>query len=170
MKTALVLASASLTALFLSLARADQPAGKAAERPTDTPSLSPKLIAFLKPVAVAADDNELTKKLKEKHNSAVTLLDERTKEYRKGIRDVSSVFDAARIALDAKLDLAANAEARIQVLEHGLEVAKLVEAQLQQQLAKGFGSKADLERARYARLSLEVELLRAKQKTTPRQD
>src|SRR5262245_28992405 len=166
MKTALVLASTSLTALFLSLARADEPARKAAE----TPSVNPKVLEFLKPMEVGKDDNELTKKLKERHNCAVTMLDERVKEYRKGTRDLSSVFDAARTTLEAKLDLAADAEARIKVLGLGLDVAKLVEEQLQQQVARGFGSKADLERARYGRLSLEVELLRAKQKTAPKPD
>jgi hypothetical protein len=44
-----------------------------------------------------------------------------------------------------------------------LEVAKLAEEHIKRQRKGGFGSKADLERARYARLSLEVELLRAKQ-------
>jgi hypothetical protein len=35
---------------------------------------------------------------------------------------------------------------------------------LQQQIDKGFGSRTDLERARFARLSVEAEILKAKQK------
>src|SRR4051794_32524307 len=102
MKNALVLASASLLVTLFSLAPA------ADEPPPDSPALSPKVIAFLKPVTAAKGDSELTQKLKERHNSAVALLDERAKEYRGGIRDFSSVFDAARLALEAKLDLAGN--------------------------------------------------------------
>lgn len=168
MKTSLVLTTASLTALILAFARADEPAKKPAEPPAESPVLSPKLRAFLKPIAPAADDKELTKKLKERHNSAVALLDERLKEYGKGIRDISSVYESARLALDARLDLTADAAARTEVLEQALDVAKLFEAHLQQQLAKGFGAKSDFERARYARLSLEVELLRAKDKNAPK--
>jgi hypothetical protein len=97
----------------------------------------------------------------------VALLDERVKEYKKGVRDISFVFEAARLVAEAKLDLVPNAAARSEVLEQTLEVANLAEAHLGQHLAKGFGAKADLERARYARLTLEVELLRARQKANP---
>jgi hypothetical protein len=68
---------------------------------------------------------------------------------------------------EAKLDLTTNAPERITLLEQLLEIHKLMESHLQEQLAKGFGSKADLELARYTRLSTEVDLLRAKQKTNP---
>jgi hypothetical protein len=149
-------------------AQASLPGRAAAQPPAETPVVSPKVLAFLKPIEATAGDSELTKKLKERHNSAVALLDEGVKEYRKGIRDINFVFEAARLAAEAKLDLAANAAARAEVLEQTLEVAKLAESHLQQQFARGFGSKADLERARYARLTLEVELLRTRQKANPR--
>src|SRR5262245_44577276 len=70
----------------------------------ETPSLSPKVLAFLKPVAIADGDNELQKKLKERHNSGVTMLDERVKEYKKGSRDAGTVFQAAKLVAEAKLD------------------------------------------------------------------
>ena len=167
MKCAKFLAAVSLIGLFLLFARGDLRGRAEAQPPADTPTVSPKVLAFLKPIQAGANDSELTKKLKERHNSAVALLDERVKEYKKGVRDISFVFEAARLAAEAKLDLAPNAAARSEVLEHTLEVVNLAEAQLGQQLAKGFGSKADLERARYARLTLEVELLRARQKAKP---
>jgi hypothetical protein len=168
MKTAMVLAAASGIGLFLWSTRGVF-SGPAEARPrASTDAVSPKVLAFLKPVTAGADDSELTKKLKERHNSAVALLDERLKEYKRGVRDVNFVFEAARLAAEAKLDLAPNAAARVDVLEQTLELAKLAEAQLRQQLARGFGSKADLERARYARLTLEVDLLRARQKANPK--
>jgi hypothetical protein len=136
----------------------------AAQAPTKAPGLSPTILAFLKPVEIAPADSELQKKLKERHNVAVTLLQERVNEYRKGVRDLRQIFEAARMTSEAKLDLAENAESRIAVLGQMLEVAKLIESHLQEQLKKGFGSKADLERARFARLSVEVEMLKAQQK------
>jgi hypothetical protein len=129
--------------------------------------VSPKIIAFLKPIQPAKDDSELVKKMKERHNAAALLLAERIKEYKKGTRDISPVYEAARLAVAAKLDLAETAKAKIDTLEQTLEVARLFENHLQKQFGLGFASKADLERARFARLSMEVELLKAEQKVRP---
>src|SRR5262249_31334463 len=103
-------------------------------------------------------------KLKERFNAAVKLLDERVDEYKKGLRDIAPVYEAARLTAEAKLDLDPSPKARVTVLEQTLEVVKLFESNIQQQLAKGFGSKGDLERARYTRLTVEVELIKARQK------
>jgi hypothetical protein len=125
--------------------------------------VDPKITAFLKPVEMADGDGELKKKLKERHNVAVRLLEERVSEYKRGVRDASFVFDAARLTAEAKLDLADTAEARGTVLEQTLDIAKIIEAHLQQQLDKGFGSKGDLERARLGRLGVEIQILKSKQ-------
>ena|SRR5262249_34962818 len=164
MKNAMLPAAAIVIGSLLLFARGLLPGRAEAQPQANAPALSPNLLAYLKPIQPAAEDSNLTKKLKERHNSAVALLDERVKEYKKGTREISHLFEAARLAADAKLDLAANDSAKVEVLEQTLDLAKLAEEHFQQQLAKGFGSKADLERARYARLSLEVDLLRAKQK------
>ena len=161
MRYTLVVAASFLVLLFSS--EAGTVGRTAAQTPADAPGVSPEILAFLKPVAIAEGDSELQKKQKERHNVAVKMLEERVNEYLKGVRDLNSVSVAARLTAEAKLDLAGNAEARIAVLNQLLDVMKLSENHLVQQLAKGFGSKADLERARYARLTLEVELLRAKQ-------
>ena len=165
-----VAAASFLAAVFLFSSEAGAVGRTAAQTPADAPGVSPKILAFLKPVAIAEGDSELQKKLKERHNVAVKMLEERVNEYKKGVRDVSSVFETARLTAEAKLDLAENAEARTAVLQELLDVAQLIESNLAQQVAKGFGSKADLERARYTRLTLEVELLRAKQKAKPGPD
>ena len=163
MRYTLVAAGGFLAAAYLFSSQAGPVGRTAAQAPADAARVSPEILAFLKPVAIAEGDSELQKKLKERHNVAVKMLAERVNEYRKGVRDIGPVFEAARLTAEAKLDLAENAEARTAVRQQLLGVAKLVENNLAQQLAKGFGSKADLERARYARLTLEVELLRAKQ-------
>jgi hypothetical protein len=170
MRFTLVAAASFLTAVFLFSSEACALGTPAAQAPADAAGVSPEILAFLKPVAIADGDSELKKKLKERHNVAVKMLEVRVTEYTKGVRDISPVFEAARLTAEAKLDLAENAEARTAVLNQLLGVAKLAESNLAQQVAKGFGSKAVLERARYDRLSLEVELLRAKQKAKPGPD
>src|SRR5262245_13856498 len=170
MRYALIAAAGVLAAVFLVSLDSRRVGLTAGQAPAEAPGLSPEILSFLKPVAIGEEDSELQKKLKERHNVAVKMLEERINEYKKGVRDISPVFEAARLTAEAKLDLAENAEARTAVLNQLLDVAKLIESNLAQQLAKGFGSKADLERARYARVTLEVELLRAKQKAKPGPD
>lgn len=161
MRYPLVAAAGFLTAIFLFAGTGTVPTTPA-QPPAGGKEISPKILAFLKPVAIAEGDGALQKKLKERHNVAVKMLDVRVDEYKKGVRDIGPVFEAARLASEAKLDLAEQAEARVAVLEQVLEVAQLIETHLQQQIDKGFGSRADVERARYARLTVEIELLRAK--------
>ena len=149
--------------LMAAPARSDEPK-PASDAPARPAELNPKLDAFLKAVEPAAGDTELRKKLKERHNSAVKLLEFRIADYKKGLRDVAAVFEAARMAAEAKLDLAENVDQRGTVLEQTVEVAKVFEGYLQKQVDSGVGSKAELERARFARLSVEVQLLKLRQK------
>jgi hypothetical protein len=135
-----------------------------AQPPVGAPELPPSIQAFIKPLEAAPGDSELLKKFKERHNTGVRLLEERVKEYKNGTRDMSPVFEAAKLVVEAKMDMAENAKAKVAVLEQTLDLATLFEKRLQEQLDKGFGSHGDLERARYARLTVEVELLKAKQK------
>lgn len=167
MKTLHVWSSAAVLVLSLCLAESGWGSQTPSQQPAAMPPVDPKLLAFLKPVEFASGEGELPKKLKERHNSSVTLLDERIKEYRKGSRDAGSIYQAARLVAEAKLDLTTSTQERIGVLELLLEIHKVMESRLQQQLDKGFGSKADLELARHARLTVEIDLLRAKQKSTP---
>src|SRR5687768_7639816 len=129
--------------------------------------VDPVIEAFMKPVEVAEDDTELRRKLTERHNIAVRLLELRVKDYRRGITPVSPVFEAARTAADAKLDLAANDEERERTVQQVVDVSKVVEQTLEKQVRSGFGSEADLERARLARVTAEVELLKLKEPGQP---
>jgi hypothetical protein len=163
MRNSLVVSALALSALVL-LSPGSAVVGLRGQQPGGPPEISPKILAFLKPVEPAAGDSELQQKLKERHNAAVKLLELRIAEYKKGVRDTGPVFEAGHLVSEAKLDLDPSPQARISVLEQTLEVAKLVESNFQQQIDKGFGSKGDLERARFARLTVEVQLLRAKKK------
>jgi hypothetical protein len=133
-----------------------------AQKASAPPAVHPEVLEFSKTVEIADGDEELLKKRKERHNAAVSLLDERVAEYKSGSRELNAVFEAARLVAEGKLDLAETAEARVEALELTLKVAQLMEKLLQEQVDKGFGSKGDLARAKHARLSVEVELLKAK--------
>jgi hypothetical protein len=137
------------------------------QTPPAQPSVKEELLEFTKPVKIADGDTELQKKLKERHNSAALLLKKRVEEYSRGIRDLGPVFEAAKFAAEAKLDLAVTQEDRVKKLAQTLIVANAALAYLEGLHAKGFCSAGDLERARYARLNIEVELLKARQKDRP---
>jgi hypothetical protein len=162
MRFSVIASAACVGVVFLCVAGSGASPTNAAPRQGAGQDVDAKITAFLKPVEMADGDSELRKKLKERHNAAVRLLEERVSEYKRGVRDASFVFDAARLTADAKLDLAESVEARGTVLEQALDIAKIIETHLQKQLDSGFGSKGDLERARYGRLSVEVEILKIK--------
>jgi len=141
--------------------------GRARSQPaaesTATQAVPDSVRSFATPVDLDSGDSALLKKLKERHNSGVELLKHRLQEYKQGRRDISFVFEAARLVAQAKLELAENDDARRAVLTQTLEVAQQIERHLDEQLAAGFGSAAERERARFARLGVEVELLRLDQ-------
>jgi hypothetical protein len=128
--------------------------------------LAAKLAPLLKPLPIdGADKNELTRLLTERHNAAVSYLSERLKQYQRGLRDLSAVFEGARLVEQAKLALAETPDSTVAVLEEYLGMAREIEAYTKNLLEKKAGSQADFDLARYNRLGIEIELLKAKQKT-----
>jgi hypothetical protein len=153
-------------------ARAADPDAPAPPKPDaggGSEAVSPRILAFVKPIDLAAGDDELTRKLKERHNVAANLLEIRAEEYKRGVRDLSPVLEAARLVVEAKLDLAGDDQARLAVLEQSLEVARLIEARLKTMHEAGLGARSDYCRAQLARLNVEVEILKAKRAAAPKQ-
>src|SRR5678816_3179838 len=85
---------------------------------------------------------------------------DRVEGYRKGLNDVSSLFDAAHLVSQAKLDLAQQAKERDQIMDQLLEVSQTIEGRLEELYKKGITSEADVLRARLARQGVEIELLK----------
>jgi hypothetical protein len=178
MKNAMLTAAAVVIGSLLLFARgnlsgraeAQTPAKKAGPKSVTLNELKKALkeMEFLDTIEPKGD--ELARALAERHNSAVKLLQERINEYEKGIRDINPVYEAGRLVADAKLDLAADADAKVKILEHTLKVAEMAEAYLKQVKEKGLGSSADLERAHYGSLNVKVQLLQAKQKAKSKPD
>jgi hypothetical protein len=138
-------------------------APSAATPPADTRPLhevDPAVASFMKPIDIAQGDDELRQKMKQRHNTAVRLLELRIEMYRKGVSDVSGVFEAAREVADADRDLAQSAEEREAAAKHFVEVLRAGEKRLEDQWKSGVGSEANLLRARLARETAEVELLK----------
>ena len=163
-----------LIVMLLVLAGELQAQQSATTRPTTVPAkgeLSPAVTAFLKPMEAATGDDPVRAKLKERHNTAVRLLELRVEGYRRGVSGVSEVFESARLVGEAKLDLAQQLKERDQIMEQILEVSQTIESRLKMQFDRGVVSEADVLRARLARETMEVELLKLRRSgvvpTTP---
>lgn len=139
-------------------------AAPAAPKPaTDSRPLKevdPAVASFMKPVEIAQGDDELRQKMKQRHNTAVRLLEVRTESYRKGLADASGVYEAAREVADANRDLAQSDEERQAAAKHFVDVLRAGEKRLEEQWKAGVGSESNLLRARLARETAEVELLK----------
>jgi hypothetical protein len=118
-----------------------------------------------KPLEPAKGDDELRKLQKERYNAALKEVQLRYEYVKAGkALALDVIADASRRLLDAELDLAEKPADRVAVYEKQLEFAKDVEKIIEARAAAGFRdfSAADVEQARYARLTAEVNLLRAK--------
>jgi len=142
----------------------------AAGQKTDTkqPEVNERVLAFIKPVEIADADDELTKKLKERHNVAASLLDARVQAYNSGVSDLSQVLESGRMVADSKYDLAQDDNARLAVLDETLEIAKLIESHQQAKSDANIGSRSYFQRARLARLNIEVQILKLKRGIVPK--
>jgi hypothetical protein len=125
------------------------------------------LPALLKaqPRETARGDDELRKLQKERYNAALKELQLRGELVAAG-KDtpLDGIYDAAGRLLDAELDLAETPAERVAVRQKQVGVSKEVEAMTKRYADAGNAkvSPADVEKARYARLTAEMNLLRAK--------
>jgi hypothetical protein len=115
------------------------------------------------PMQPAKGDDELHKLLKERYNAALDEVQVRLKQFR-DVRagNLNDLGQAARRLLDARLELCANAAERVPVYEQHLEMARTVEKIQKARYDTGQASAADWHQARFQRLDVEIQLLRAK--------
>jgi hypothetical protein len=123
-----------------------------------------------KPLETARGDDELRKVQKERYNAALKELNIRSELVVAG-KDtpLDGTYDAAGRLLDAELDLAETPAERVAVRQKQVGLSKEVEAMTERFSLAGNSklSSADVEKARYARLTAEMNLLRAR-KDLPR--
>ena len=136
----------------------------AAQRPSTRGQVYDKMITLVNsaPLVPAAGDDDLRKLQVGRYNAALGMVKWRYKSYRNELRDLHELYDQFAFLREARLDLCRTPAERIVVLEQFLEIAKEYEGNIEIAVTVSEGVNADLERARYARLGLEIALLKAR--------
>ncbi len=91
-------------------------------------------------------------------NAAIAEAKERYALFKKGQRKFPDLVDVGQRVLTAQADLAQSPEERAQVLDQQLQVFAEAEDNLDKQLKEGRGLAADLDRLRYERFGVEIDL------------
>lgn len=125
--------------------------------------VDPAVAAFLQSIEPSTENDPLRQRLIERHNTAVRLLQAHIERYRTGVADASAIFEAAREVADAKMGLARDAPERLAIAREVLEVSRAVESRVEKQWKAGLGPEINLLRARLARETAEIELLKLQQ-------
>ena len=122
--------------------------------------LSPKVIEVLNmpPLEIKDDDSDLLKLRKQRFNAALNEAKDRYTMYKNGLTRLSDLIEVGQRVLSAQADVALTPEERTTVLEKQLEIYNEAEQNLDKQVKAGRGQAADLERLRYDRLGIEIDL------------
>jgi len=160
----------AVPALFCAVAATTYAAPAATTAPASTAisprEVDPAVAAFLEPIEAANDDDGLRQKMKERHNTAVRLLQVHIDRYRNGVADASAVFESAREVAQCKMALARNAAERETVARQVVETTRAVESRVERQWKAGLGIEVNVLRARLARETAEIELLKLQQSSS----
>jgi hypothetical protein len=137
------------------------PAGLYAQRAA---KLSPKVMAVVNGplIELKADDPPLLRLKKERFNAVLKEAKARFDLYDRGLTRLPELIDVGERLFSAEVDLYDQPEQKVQVLQRHLDVYVEAEANLEQQVKDGLATPADLERVRYNKLSVEIDLFKAK--------
>ena len=126
--------------------------------------LSPKVYAaFNAPlVELKDDDSPLLRLKKERFNTALAEAKARSDLYNRGLTRIPELIDVAERLFRAQLDLYDPPEQKAQVLQKHVDVYNEAEATLEKQVKAGMVTEAELERLRYDKISVEIDLLNTK--------
>ena len=126
--------------------------------------LSPKVLAVVNRSAleVKDDDAPLVRLKKERFNAALNEAKARFDLYDRGLTRLPELIEVGERLFDAEVDLYDKPEDKAQVLQRQLEVYSEAEANIERWVKEGLATQADLERLRYNKLSVEIQLFRIK--------
>lgn len=126
--------------------------------------LSPKVMAVIKGplLEVKDDDPPLLRLKKERFNAALKEAKARFDLYDRGLTRIPELIDVGERLFAAQVDLYDQPGQIIDVLQRQLDVYTEAEANLEKQVKQGLATEADLERLRYNKLTVQIELLKAK--------
>jgi hypothetical protein len=126
--------------------------------------LSPKVMAVVNapPLDLKDDDAPLLRLKKERFNAALNEAKARFDLYNRGLTRIPELIAVGERLFGAEVDLYDKPEEKAQVLQRQLDVYIEAEANLEKQVRQGLATQADLERLRYNKLSVEIDLLNNK--------
>ena len=121
---------------------------------------SPKVTEVLNtpPLQIKDEDTQLIRLKKMRFNVALTEAKDRYTLYKKGLTKLYDLIDIGQRVLAAQADLAQSPEERVDVLKKQFDIYAEAEDNLDKQIKDGKGEGADLDRLRYDRLGVEIDL------------
>jgi hypothetical protein len=124
---------------------------------------SPGVMEVLKTPAleIKNDEDPLVRLKKERYNAALNEAKARFDLYKRGLTKLPDLIEVGERLFGAEVDLYDKPEDRIRVLQHQLNVYTEAEGNLTKQVKEGLATQADLERLRYNKASLAIDLLAA---------
>ncbi len=130
---------------------------------------SPKVLEVLNtpPLEIKDDEDPLVRLKKERYNAALNEAKARFDLYKRGLTKLPDLIEVGERLFGAEVDLYDKPEDRARVLQRQLDVYLEAEGNLERQVKEGLATQADLERLRYNKASLEIDLLHAKANPTP---
>jgi hypothetical protein len=125
---------------------------------------SPGVLEVLKTPALEIKDDEdpLVRLKKERFNAALNEAKARFDLYKRGLTKLPDLIEVGERLFGAEVGLYDKPEDRVRVLQHQLDVYNEAEGNLEKQVKEGLTTQADLERLRYNKASLEIDLFGAK--------
>ena len=108
------------------------------------------------------DDPPLLRLKKERFNAALNETKARFDLYNRGLTRIPALIEVGERLFSAEVDLYDKPEEKAQVLQRQLDIYTDAEANLEKQVKEGLATQADLERLRFNRLSVEIDLFNVK--------
>lgn len=126
--------------------------------------LSPKVMAAMNaPLAELKDDDPpLIRLKKERFNAVLKEAKSWSVLYNRGLTRLPQLIDVGQRLFAAEVDLYDQAEQKALVLQRQLDVYTEAESNIEKWVKEGLATEAELERLRYNKLSVEIDLLKAK--------
>jgi hypothetical protein len=121
-------------------------------------------IVSKKPIVTGPVDDELQSLLLARRDVAMRRAKALQSLFANGEISSDNYFDGISLVLDAQHALTDNPADYVQILDVRLVIAKAMESRVKADQEAGRSTLADVENARYRRLSVEIDLLRAKKK------
>jgi hypothetical protein len=130
--------------------------------------LSPKVMEVINgPVLELKDDDPpLLRLKKERFNAALKEVKARYDLYNRGLTRIPELIDVGERLFAAEADLYDDPEKKAEALQRQLDVYIEAETNLEKQVKDGLATQADLERLRYDKLSVQINLFKAKNPST----